>query len=63
MDSWPPATTIAASPAAIARAPKATVRRPEPQTMLMLQAGAPIGMPAAMEAWRAGFCPWAAVST
>src|SRR5581483_1085776 len=63
MDSWPPATTILLSPCAIAWAPSATVRRPEPQTMLMPQAGAAMGMPAAMEAWRAGFCPCAAVST
>ena len=49
--------------ARIAWAPSATVRRPEPQTMLMLQAGAAMGMPAAIEAWRAGFWPWAAVNT
>src|SRR5690348_6604848 len=47
----------------MAWAPSATVRKPEPQTMLMLQAGAAMGMPAAMEAWRAGFWPWAAVRT
>src|SRR3954467_3226679 len=63
MDSWPPATTILLSPCEMAWAPSATVRRPEPHTMLMLQAGAPMGMPAAMAAWRAGFWPWAAVST
>ena len=63
MDSWPPATTMRLSPLRIAWAPSATVRRPEPQTMLMPQAGVPMGRPAAMEAWRAGFWPWAAVST
>src|SRR5476649_545243 len=47
----------------MARAPKATVRGLEPHTILMLQAGEPMGMPAAIEAWRAGFWPWAAVST
>ena len=63
MDSWPPATTMRLSPLRIAWAPSATARRPEPHTMLMPQAGVPMGRPAAMEAWRAGFWPWAAVST
>ena len=32
MLSWPPATTMSASPSAMAWAPKATARKPEPQT-------------------------------
>ena len=63
MLSWPPATTMVASPVWICWAPSATARRPEPQTWLMPQAGASIGMPAAIDAWRAGFWPWPAVST
>src|SRR5579863_5326534 len=63
MDSWPPASTILLSPSRMAWAPSATVRRPEPHTMLMPQAGVAMGMPAAIEAWRAGFWPWAAVRT
>ena len=61
--SWPPATTIVASPVWIAWAASATARRPEPQTWLTPQAGTSLGMPAAIDAWRAGFWPWAAVST
>jgi hypothetical protein len=39
-DSWPPATTMLASPLAICCMPSATARRPEPQSWLMPQAGA-----------------------
>ena len=63
MLSWPPATTMVASPVWIAWAASATARRPEPQTWLTPQAGTSLGMPAAIDAWRAGFWPWAAVST
>src|SRR3546814_5602257 len=63
MLSCPPATTIAASPAMIDCAPTATARRPEPQTWFKPQAGTSCGTPAAIEAWRAGFWPCAAVST
>jgi hypothetical protein len=63
MLSWPPATTILASPAMIDWAATATARRPEPQTWLRPQAGTSFGTPAAIEAWRAGFWPWPAVST
>ena len=63
MLSCPPATTMFASPRAMCWAPSATARRPEPQTWLIPQAAAPIGRPAATCAWRAGFWPWAAVST
>ncbi len=54
MLSWPPATTIVASPVWIAWLASATARRPEPQTWLTPQAGTSLGMPAAIEAWRAG---------
>ena len=37
------------------------MRRPEPQSWLTPQAGLSTGMPAAIEAWRAGFWPCAAV--
>src|SRR5688572_975016 len=63
MLSWPPATTMVASPVWTAWAASATARRPEPQTWLTPQAGTSFGTPAAIEAWRAGFWPWAAVST
>ncbi len=36
--------------------PSATARRPEPQSWFRLQAGLSIGMPALIDAWRAG--PW-----
>src|SRR6185295_3993384 len=61
MDSWPPATTISEAPLTSAWYPSATERRPEPQSWLTPQAGLSTGMPAAMEAWRAGFWPCAAV--
>ena len=37
--------------------PRATARRPEPHSWFMPQAGASTGMPALIEAWRAGFWP------
>src|SRR5215472_10439355 len=40
-----------------------TAFRPEPQTLLMVIAGTALGSPALIDAWRAGFCPLAAVST
>ena len=46
MLSWPPATTILASPSAICWAASATARRPEPQSWFRLQAGLSTGMPA-----------------
>src|SRR5687768_6359316 len=54
---------MVASPVWIAWVASATARRPEPQTWLTPQAGTSFGMPAAIDAWRAGFWPWAAVST
>ncbi len=57
MLSWPPATTILAAPSWICWAPSATARKPEPQSWFMPQAGASTGMPARIEACRAGFCP------
>jgi hypothetical protein len=41
MLSWPPATTMSASPSATCWAPRATARRPEPQTWLMPKAASP----------------------
>src|SRR5689334_1354768 len=51
------------SPVWIAWLANATARRPEPQTWLTPQAGTSFGTPAAIDACRAGFWPWAAVST
>ena len=59
MISWPPATTMSASPCAICCMPSATARRPEPQSWFRLQAVASFGMPALIAAWRAGFWPCA----
>ena len=59
MLSWPPTTTIEASPFLIACQPKATARRPEPQSWLMPSAVFSTGMPELTAAWRAGFWPWA----
>ena len=63
MLSWPPATTISASPAWIACPAIATARRPEPQTWLMVSAVFSFGTPADMAACRAGFWPVSAVRT
>src|SRR6266702_352813 len=38
-----------------------TARRPDPQSMLTPHDGVSTGIPAAMDAWRAGFWPCAAV--
>ena len=57
MDSMPPATMTLASPLAICCKPSATDRRPEPQSWFMPHAVFSCGMPAAMAACRAGFCP------
>ena len=54
---------MVAAPDWICWAPRAMARRPEPHTWLMPQAGLSTGMPAAIDAWRAGFWPWPAVST
>ena len=45
------------SPCLIAWAPRATLRRPEPQSWLTPQAGTSNGTPALTDAWRAGFWP------
>src|SRR3990172_4589375 len=63
MPSMPPATTMSASPSMIACAAMATVLRPEPHTLFTVVAGTWSGMPAAMEACRAGFMPSPAQST
>jgi len=55
MFSWPPATTISASPAMMALAASITAFRPEPHTLLMVRPGTMFGSPALMTAWRAGF--------
>ena len=57
IDSMPPATMTFASPLAICCKPSATDRRPEPQSWFMPHAVFSCGMPAAMAACRAGFCP------
>ncbi len=63
MFSWPPATTISASPFAIDCAASITAFSPDPQTTLIVIAGTETGMPALISAWRAGFWPEPAVST
>ena len=52
---------IEASPLRIACQPKATARRPEPQSWLMPSAVFSTGMPELTAAWRAGFWPCAAL--
>ncbi len=61
MLSWPPATTMLASPRRIACAPMTTERNPEPHRKLTLIAVVSIGRPALIDACLAGFCPWLAV--
>ena len=63
MFSCPPATTMSASPLAIACAPSIAALRPEPHTLLIVIAGTMSGRPALIAAWRAGFWPMPAVST
>ena len=63
MFSWPPATTMSASPRATACAASITAFSPDPHTLLIVIAGIDDGRPALIDAWRAGFCPLAAVST
>ena len=63
IDSMPPATAMATSPTAIARAAAMMVSRPEPQTLLTVTHGTLWGRPAARAAWRAGAWPWPAGST
>src|SRR5690606_19373880 len=57
MDSWPPAIMIRASPQRIAWAAICTALRPEPQTLLMVNAGTLWGRPPCTAACRAGFWP------
>ena len=63
MFSWPPASTVAASPQRIACAASPTALRPLPHTLLIVSAGTSWGSPASMDACRAGFWPAAAAST
>src|SRR5205809_489591 len=63
MLSMPPATTMSASPAAIACAPSATAFRPDPHTSFTVNAGTSMGTPAStLHRW-AGFSPSPAWST
>src|SRR5688572_30327054 len=57
MLSVPPATTISASAHFTACAASITAFSPDPQTLFTVWAGTESGMPARMEAWRAGFMP------
>ena len=59
----PPATTTSTSPARISWSASAIAFRPERQTLLMVNAGTSIGMPAATAAWRAVICPAPACRT
>src|SRR5476649_1056864 len=63
MFSWPPATTISASPHLTACAASMTALSPEPHTLLMVIPGTLCGNPALMTVWRAGFWPAPAVNT
>ncbi len=55
IDSMPPATTISASPSWMPCAAIITDFRPDPQTLLMVTAETPNGMPPCSAACRAGF--------
>ena len=57
MFSIPPATMIEASPQRIAWSASITAFKPEPQTLLMVNAAIVFGKPAASAACRAGACP------
>jgi hypothetical protein len=60
MDSMPPATTMSYSPAWIIWSASATASRPDRQTLLSVNEGVDIGMPASVDALRAGFWPFPA---
>ena len=57
MDSMPPASTTSDSPSMIACAPLAIVCMPDAQALLMVCAGALVGMPARTATCRAGLGP------
>ena len=63
IDSWPPATTTSTSPARMSWSASAIASTPERQTLLIVRAGTPMGIPPATAAWRAGIWPAPAVST
>ncbi len=63
MLSMPPATTYLKSPQRRSLAAIITARMPEPQTLFKVMAPVAAGQPAPRAAWRAGACPWPAVST
>ena len=60
MFSIPPATTISASPVNSSAAARFTALSPDPQTIFTVIAGTSFGIPAWIDAWRAGFWPWPA---
>ena len=60
MLSMPPATTMAPDPAAIRSWANIVAFMPEPHILLIVVQPTCSGMPAPMEAWRAGACPWPA---
>src|SRR5690349_16651608 len=57
IDSMPPATTTDADPALMRSWPSITAFMPEPQTLLIVVAPVETGMPAAIDACRAGAWP------
>ena len=63
MFSIPPATTISASPVNSSAAARFTALSPDPQTIFTVIAGTSFGIPAWIDAWRAGFWPWPACKT
>jgi len=63
MFSMPPAMMQSASPARMRAAASDTAHRPEPHTLLIVNAGFSTGIPPLTAACRAGFCPSPACST
>src|ERR1700720_1187283 len=63
MLSMPPAATSWKSPQRRSLAAIIAARIPEPQTLFRVTAPVATGQPAPRAAWRAGACPWPAVST
>ncbi len=63
MLSIPPATTISASPSAIACAASITDFSPEPQTLFTVMHSTEVGSPAKIAACLAGACPTPAETT
>ena len=63
MDSMPPATITSMSPARMACDASMTALSPEPHTLFTVVAPTVLGMPALINAWRAGACPTPAWTT